>query len=1047
MKLKEAKKLTTKRENLNDKNLLHLESSWIESNLQFSGFQKGKKGDVVYVTAADLTLTPDFFLDESVHYVIHADIVHLVGKIGIPGKNITINARIISSDGDVCIDTSGKASKGYSPIDKAKSIHTPVDQENANIHGEHGENGDSGQTAGNIILAAERFNLNGYLRLIANGSNGGRGQDGGDGKKGFDGADGVDGKIGAFSNKAPTAGSNGTNGGNGGNAGQSGNGGDGGNIFVGYVVSSKESLIKMESASGKAGEAAVPGKGMVGGKGGIGGRIIKKKYITGYMATMVREELSNDREPSGQNGTNGQDGAKAILAIDGKPGLCGVSNDGLPVVINYSDFFGNNSTDLRWISSLEQRLLTLHKASMAYLASNETKLEEAATLLTWIMQTTPDEAWFDEIKPLEVVQNDRDERMLQYTAYRREMMSMSVQWLALRNTAVTLVAQMSQGLDYFGHPWNWVPLMPLDRYQAMGNHLIEAAQQAEIIYKDYLRDTKSQNHQVDSMKKALDAASTRINELEKQKTEIHKEKSERIVRMDTAFQEIQRKEKHLQKEAEEFVNALHSELQLDTAKELFDLAVTGVALVTNVGPVVGALKAGGALASAIHNVLNEGEAIVIDENGKSKAEIKKEKKEQKKELKKSTDSVKKVMSSGYAVVKKGASLRDLSKQMNEAQKNFGYKSTFLTMSRQQFDEMLEPVYNKVPKKAKQYREAFYEFMNVAEVYKQEVRLYDALYIEDAKLTSEIAHLRSEDERLHQMLGESVDASLPLFHTYIFNMYSQVRLQLLDFLYQEYQAFRYLTLSKDQFPRIKGAHIAELSGIHAEITNKLKNILNASDRPVQPFRNVKIIFKEESFPVQFQALRENRAAVFSLSTDNDLIREKIAGKAHMMVSTCHVHLPGVRETEGDVYIEYTHSGYSTFLDQYANRHEFSHYRTHGFYEYEITFENGEKIDSKSGGVVGDGYNRIMPGLLAVWSIKVPKVDPLNHPMNTGVNLDNVNRIEMILEGKAMAYSDKASNNRLRGLELNTKLDTHVHDNEMHVITISSESDREYIVIEL
>ncbi|WP_341280165.1 hypothetical protein [Paenibacillus sp. FSL H8-0537] len=1069
----------------------HVERNWTANQMQYSDVQRVQKGETVYLTANDFTLTSQYLYDSSVHYFIHADTIHLAGKLEVKGRNIIINARMISSDGEVIIDTSADKTirvddfkPGAILVEKSQGLG-----EHGNS-GSNGRNGGQGPSAGSISLAAEKFNLGGQLKLIANGGNGGRGQDGGGGGEGAEGSEGADGKAG-FSAEDAAVGGNGGHGGNGGDAGKSGNGGHGGTIFVGYVIPSKEHFITMESKGGLAGELATPGKGNVGGKGGIGGRKLRlppameenKDFWNSLpLPAFSKYILGNERESSGKEGKVGKDGQPAVPASDGQPGLCGIKNDGQPAAIQYKHFYGAVEAaqllessphvdhlepelqpirlmDQRLFGTLEQKTLTLHTAGIAYLAGNEDKIEESATLLDWLLKTLPDAAWFDKLQYVmeqEELKTEHDEESKSFIHFGKQMQSTSLQWLVLRNKTSLLVAQLSQGLDYFGHPWNWVPLMPLDRYLLLGNNLITAAQQSEDLYKDYLRFQSSQDSRVAIIKKALDTSIKKYKEIENRREELVNEREKLKRDIDTKLADVKSKGEALQKTATDFVEALRRELRLDSLKLTVELIITGVALATGAAPVVVALKSGGAIASAISNLGNEGKATVINEGDKSDRAraIKKEKKEQEKELSKALGNVKKTAAAGYALYKQGGGLIDLSNQIDGAKKAFGYNSTLIAMSREEFEEMLAPVYSKVPNAAGQYRKDFNEFLNVVEDYQSKVLAYNGLYLEDQRLATELIRIHAEDERLRQRLGDNDDESLQLFHSFIYDLYSQAKLALIDFLYQEYQAYRYMVLSNVRFPEIKGSHVAELSMAHAEITSQLTKALNASEGPTQPFTDIKFIFNEDNFPEQFQALREGKAAVFSISLNNQIIREKIAGKAHLVVSDCSIELPGARLSQGDVHVQYTHSGSTAFLDRYAKRHDFIHNSTLGFYEYEVSFQKGrgaggmvEKYKPKAGGVVGDDKNRILPGLLSVWSIKVPTIDLANMPMNEGVNLDNVKKIEMTLKGKSEAYSDKAPNNRLRAFELPAKPIQTVPDHDLFAVTNVHEQADECIVIEL
>ncbi|MBK1678635.1 hypothetical protein CKO38_18690, partial [Rhodospirillum rubrum] len=222
-------------------------------------------------------------------------------------------------------------------------------------------------------------------------------------------------------------------------------------------------------------------------------------------------------------------------------------------------------------------------------------------------------------------------------------------------------------------------------YQDLGGNLITAAQQAETLYHEYVKAENDQRGRVKILKDTISIAVNRINDLDdqRQKSIIERERLESEA--DKLYESILSNEKHLQKVAEEFVQALRKKLALDSLKATFDLVVNGVALVTNVTPAITALKTGGAIASAVSNYWNTGKSIVIDDPFKNTKTVEKEKKKKEAELSKSIKNVTTVVSSGLAVLKDGAELYDLIGQMNAARDSFGYRSSMLTMSREKFE--------------------------------------------------------------------------------------------------------------------------------------------------------------------------------------------------------------------------------------------------------------------------------------------------------------------------------------------------------------------------
>ncbi|MWJ31408.1 MULTISPECIES: hypothetical protein [Saccharibacillus] len=895
--------------------------------------------------------------------------------------------------------------------------------------------------------------MNGTLELVANGGDGGRGQDGGDGAPGADGAKGDDAETYIFSSdKEGEPGKPGGNGGGGGSAGASGQGGNGGLVFVGSVVQPEDGRFALTSEGGRAGENALPGKGQAGGKGGQGGL---KLYTTppsyggmpGTMSIPITI-VGKERASTGQDGEQGQDGQAAAAANAGYNGSIVVATltyeqfYGVPIEVDNLSQSDKARVEEALCASLEQKMLTLNKANVAYLSGEETNIEEAVLLLQWLYRTVPDEAALANLRSLPKENG----------AHLAPLLEASVQWLALRNRIVILLSQITQGLDYFGHPWNWVPLLPLGEYQERGRDLIDAAQQAEQLYRDYLQAQDRMENRVYALKHALDLSADSIAGMEKSRENTIKTRIDLKKTVDGMMEKITAQEAVLQKEAAEFVELVRKQLAVASLKEMFNLIVNGVALVTNVGPAITALRTGGAIASAIGTYMESGKTIAISEEGKDQNQVDKEKKKKEAALTKSVGNVTKTLSSGIAVITNVVNLVDLTKRMNEARDSFGYKSTMVTMKREEFEAMLKPVYNQIaPEKVEAYRTAFYTYLNIVEDYQSKIQSYKATYFQEGKTVAEIMRIRAEDERIRQALGNQDDPSLPLFHTYVFNMYNELKENLIDFLYQEYQAFRYSVLRHDRFPKLRDNHVAELSRIHADITGKLTSDINRSDASIQDIRQLKVILNESSFPDQFAMLRERKQALFPVSLDNPAVRQKLAGKAHIMVNKVKFELPGVQAGSGEVHIEYSHSGYSAFLSRDAQRYDFVHQRIRGFYEY--SSHDGTDVQT-SGGNIGDGLTRIMPGLLTLWSIALPQTDSADAPLNEGVDLQGMKQIVMTFEGTAEPFAEKAPTSPLDRLKVKgTPITGLTDDDELFLVGESvAESSVEHeleeeLVIEL
>ena len=65
-------------------------------------------------------------------------------------------------------------------------------------------------------------------------------------------------------------------------------------------------------------------------------------------------------------------------------------------------------------------------------------------------------------------------------------------WLNLNARAATLLRQLKLGLDYYGKPDNWTPIVSLNEYHQVIAAVLPIANQIEISYKGYQQDQKQE---------------------------------------------------------------------------------------------------------------------------------------------------------------------------------------------------------------------------------------------------------------------------------------------------------------------------------------------------------------------------------------------------------------------------------------------------------------------------------------------------------------------------------------------------------------------------
>ncbi|MBI4867371.1 MAG: hypothetical protein HY816_10505 [Candidatus Wallbacteria bacterium] len=1094
----------------------------------YFSIQRTERDGVVTILATDLTLGPNRYLPASSHLVVHADRVTLTGRMEIPGKHVSIRARILRSDGEVTIDTSGVApAQDHAADSKAESPGRPKERGKDGDSGAHGVNGSSGMAGGNITLLAERFDLGGTLNLVANGGHGGRGQNGGDGAPGSDGADGQDAQKeirfwGEGQESPAEAGKSGGRGGAGGNAGRSGSGGSGGNIVVAFVESSNENQVVMRAAAGAAAPAAQPGSGGSGGKAGKGGRIGATENVTGHMASWSQFRLTNRREPDGLEGVAGANGAMAPTPTPGVAGRLGITGNGKAERVTYDNFAGSVGlwtvparklpalpgsrrpapgvpallpqrripfVNSMFLGSFEQRMLTLHKAKLHYLAGSPDDLEQAAALLAWLLRTTPDRrsleatrSWIPQDQgwtEFSIACGDnweqfrngypqlseeyflQTEKFLEYDRLREALDADAPGWLSLHATAAALVAQLSQGLDYFGRPWNWVPLYPIDQYKAEGEALLLAAGQAEETYLRCVDIEKKTKEAGEILEQAVEASRARLETLRRQRQATIAEQGPAHRDMEVVSLHLRAKEAELEKTAKAFVETLRQALSLDSLKEMWSFLSSGVVLVTSGGTALGALKAGGALSSAISALARTGELIPSDPPAKSKAppqsgssgeleplspaetekEEQREAKRQKQakqareakklELDKAITACKSVVEHGKAVYAAGASVVDLTRQINKAHAVFGYKTGMVRMTRAKFDELIKDVQARVPKDAQVYRTVFNEYVDLLESYQVKIDAYHALHVEEARLTAEIERLDAETGQLEAGRDAKLDPSVTPIRTLVQELYLNAKTDLVDFLYQEAQALRYWSLMDKPLGKLHDAHVSELSIKHTGMLKNLRDQANATERTWQEVRSLDVVLRRAEYPKQFDELAAGRLAVFVLSPESEAIRHLLAGSCHVLADICHVHLPNARSKDGTVQVDFCQLGHSTFEDAAGAQWEFVHLPTRGTYKYAVALEQTDRKfvgprrssrdiwyyprrDGARGGpaeverlsrTIGGNLSskeHIPISPLGAWSLSLPRSSK-GTKMNEGVDIGSVEEIHLIFEGHSRSVT--------------------------------------------
>jgi|GEM_PF-2698231 len=453
----------------------------VYTNIVEDAYQRDdSSGDTTIITGLYLNLTQDL-LPANKHLIVFADVIAIKTALTLPGRNMTLYARQLVSEGGSIDLTAPPIPAGignYNPGDRARDGETGANRGDNGKRGDDGANGREGTWGSTMTIYAE--SQHGTLTIKCKGGAGGRGQDAGNGGVGQQGRDGDDAQIsGGYDQRVerqPTSGGAGGNGGNGGNGGRGGNGGSGGNLTLGIIR--KLGTVTADLSGGAGGAGGGYGKGSGGGPGGVGGRFADCKTSGRYPMIQTICRHTNNRAASGPQGV-----------LVGTHGAMGASAQQGPSGVNMTI----TSVKAMFVQNLKMpyRALLLRQAEMSYMNGD---YRIASNLLEWLRFVAGDDAGSTQI----------------------------------RLRAEVLLTQLHQGLNYYGRLPHHVPLVTLDYYKNQLTSLLLLGQNIENARNAY-------NNQQATREARLAAIDTAITEAAKMQDKL----KESLVQFETQGSQLQ----------------------------------------------------------------------------------------------------------------------------------------------------------------------------------------------------------------------------------------------------------------------------------------------------------------------------------------------------------------------------------------------------------------------------------------------------------------------------------------------------------------------------
>ena len=688
------------------------------------------------------------------------------------------------------------------------------------------------------------------LVILAQGGTGGRGQDG---HAGMEGAKGDNGRPTSafvqadaayhFTTPSETNGQKGKPGGQGGDAGHSGNGGAGGTIALNFMKAAPVSILLLADA-GAGGAPAMPGARGIGGAGGDGHEF----YVHKWNSREVEKEY-------GADGPRGDEGP--VASFHGNRGNAGTAGkieaNGAKVEGMGPKTFPAYSYDKMALSmKLDQLLMVQRIGKLTFLnADSDADYQLAAALFLWLCNVCPDSVTKGN-NALTV--QDRNARAAICSSARVEML------------------RLQRGLDYFGHPYNWAPVLSLKHNQKRVTELITLGK----IVEDQVEIYNNQNKSVAEKLAALNATVTELTR-DLAKTDAANEVLQKQIEAGenacTSLQkDIENQVEVMRRGQAAIEDEIHKKVEEQCNLENV-IAVTKALVTVGSGAfdVVGAIKGGKELMD------------IFDEAKKAAATIGQAK-----------DVIEKIQ-------KTVGDLKSLGKQLSAvdaAVKAGKPDSIKIAVLREEFEENIKPLIKKFPDQSKELRTAVRAFFDLTQARNEKILAYNALFVQKAELKALSEQLQAHIQSVQTIISENKQALVPVAYTSFFrSALSWSKQNLIHLLYEGSRAFYYHTGTqrKDLMQKLSDLNVAALADTQARLLTAYDDYLRSVGRPYGPITDVKVTISKEEDPALFEGLPKTGRITFKI----DHTHPEFEGLTLVKVESVAIALPGITGGKTDV----------------------------------------------------------------------------------------------------------------------------------------------------
>ncbi|MGE3348981.1 MAG: hypothetical protein AB7I35_16250 [Ramlibacter sp.] len=734
------------------------------------------------------------------------------------------------------------------------------------------------------------------LTLLAGGGQGGRGQDGHPGVRGESGADGAKtSKSGidtgsGFGFPEEAWGKNGHQGGRAGAPGLSGNGGKGGQVVL-NIMEPVTLGILYGVDGGSGGTQASPGERGPGGHGG-----------TGAICHMYDSKTGRPQEDQrAPNGKTGQLGPEATgHGRKGQPGAAGT-----PLQINGKPFAGGSVpaltfTALAQAMSLSQQLITQNATDLDFLnARSEADLTAVADGYAWLIHINQP---FTDTKAV-------------IDAARVPLLEQKVR-VGIHNSAIVSLMRVQQGLDYYGHSYNWAPILNLTALATRTGQIIQLGKVVEDQYNRYLDKGSTDKQRMLAFRNAKQEIDRKLgdflSEIDKLRPQIDNFQTE----VDEYSEDLRRQRTLLLEGQLKFTDELIKYLQEKNGSGFDDfLDMLG----TVIGCVGGVVGGAGGVKTAIDAVKKAEE---FSKKVKGVVEIFKK-------AKATIDSI----SKAYSTVKKY-----IDKNNPNAAK--------ILVDADEFNAMLKEYLGKFDA-AGELRQAMDYYLELAQARNMAAYNYSTLVAQLLSVQAQHDQLYDSIQHINAEIAAHQDNVLPVYTAYLKDAYEDVQRNLLRNIYQENRAYRYWAL-RDRQLETNDLNIATQAAAHERLMADIESFRENTEA-FSDFKQ-KLTVSAERYPNEFAAMLKSKSLNFTLDIRGE---PDFRNMRYIIARSFKIEFPDIAGGSHVLFLNLIHSGQAilnsdTNLAKPGALHSFSHRPRTRLYKIDY-----RDRDNTAGGNLGEG----------------------------------------------------------------------------------------------